>query len=285
MSGEKQNRKAWMILNGLALIVIANNLTSPLHELTHMLTQMAAGMQACCLSFGAAETVGTVKVNMDSVFWKIMYEGSAALMNIVVGFLCLLLLKKCRFKPLSRVLMLQLTIMHLSMGFGYFLRDGVSYTPGGGMGDWSKVLERFGGSVPLRIGLLVVGTVGFLLTFYIAYRQAFHFIRDNEDKAERRQVTAAIYLFPYLFNAVVITLLGLRSPLGAENALVIGGIVNIFGMIPFFWGYMFVAHMVKPRKDNVWYFSPCAEKKIGLWIFALALLVFDALILCPGIWF
>ena len=56
-------------------------------------------------------------------------------------------------------------------------------------------------------------------------------------------------------------------------------------MIGFFWGYMFVAHMVKPRKQNVYYFSPCAEKKIVLWIVAAALLAFDALFLCPGFYF
>ena len=61
--------------------------------------------------------------------------------------------------------------------------------------------------------------------------------------------------------------------------------INIFGMIGFFWGYMFVAHMVKPRKQNVYYFSPCAEKKIVLWIVAAALLAFDALFLCPGFYF
>lgn len=151
------------------------------------------------------------------------------------------------------------------------------------MGDWSKVLDRFGGSLPLRIGMLVAGTLGILLVFNIAYWQAFHFIRDNNDKAERRQVTAAIYLWPFLFYAVVFTLLGLRSPIGVANSLIIGGISNTFGMIAFFWGYMFVAHMVKPRKENVYDFSPCAEKKPGLWLFAAAVLVFDAFILCPGI--
>jgi hypothetical protein len=56
-------------------------------------------------------------------------------------------------------------------------------------------------------------------------------------------------------------------------------------MIGFFWGYMFVAHMVKPRKDNVYYFSICDEKKPVLWIAAIAVILFDAFVLCPGIYF
>ena len=84
------------------------------------------------------------------------------------------------------------------------------------------------------------------------------------------------------------TLVELRGPVARasmESFLIISPIINIFGMIGFFWGYMFVAHMVKPRKDNVYYFSPCAEKKIVLWIVAAALLAFDALFLCPGFYF
>lgn len=280
-----KKERTYAVLNGLALIIIAANLTSPVHELIHMLTQMAAGARPEVLAFGVCGTTGPVTADMNSVFWKIMFEGSAALGNIVIGFLLLPILKKKRLGPLSRTLMLQLVIMHLSMGFGYFLRDGVAYSPDNGMGDWSKVLDRFGGSGALRAGLLLVGSAGILFTFYIAYREAFHFIRHNGDKAERGRVTAAIYLYPFILNAVALTLLGLRSPIGAINSLIIGGISNTFGMIAFFWGYMFVTHLVKPLKENIFYFSPCAEKKAGLWIAAAALLVFDALVLCPGIYF
>ena len=48
---------------------------------------------------------------------------------------------------------------------------------------------------------------------------------------------------------------------------------------------MFTAHIVKPRKQNVYYFSPCAEKKIVLWVISAAVLAFDAFVLCPGIYF
>ena len=136
--------------------------------------------------------------------------------------------------------------------------------------------------------MLAFGSLGILFVFYIAYRQAFHFISDNNDKKERSRVASAIYLFPYLCNAVLFTLLEISSPVAKQSMsafLVISPIINIFGMIGFFWGYMFVAHMVKPRKDNVYYFSPCSEKKVVLWIAALAVIAFDAFVLCPGIYF
>ena len=285
MNDTAKKTRLFLILNCLALFIVAVNLTAPVHESTHLLTQMAAGMRPYNLSYGSADTVGTAAVNLDTVFWKIMYEGSAALMNIVVGLICFVILRKARLGPLSRVFVLYLTLLHLCMGFGYFLRDGISYTPGGGMGDWSKVLEHFGGNIWLRIGLLIVGTLGYLLAFSIVYYEAHHFIADSGDKIERRQVTGALYLIPYLVHAVLYTLLNLTSPIGVMNALIISGVMNVFGYIVFLWGYLFVAHMVKPPKESIYYFSPCAEKKPVLWAVAAALVLLDALVLCPGIYF
>ncbi len=277
-----------MIINCLALGVIAMNLTAPVHEATHLITQMIGGAQPTWLAFGSADTVNPT-ADLNSFFWKVMYEGSAALMNIVIGTILLIVLKKFKLGSLSRPLVLMMTIMHYSMGFGYFLRDGILYSDSeSNLGDWAKVLWRFDGNIALRIGMLTVGSLGILFVFLIAYRQAFHFISDNNDKQERNRVASAIYLFPYLFNAVVFTLVELNSPLAKESFeafLIICPIINVFGMIGFFWGYMFTAHMVKPRKQNVYYFSPCAEMKPVLWIIAAAAIVFDALVLCPGIYF
>ena len=293
MNKAKQHNRLFMILNCLALGIIAMNLTAPVHEATHLLTQMIAGAKPEVLAFGCAGTVeGTATANLDSIFWKVMFSGSAALMNILIGTVLLIVLKKARLGPLSRPLVLMTTLMHYSMGFGYFLRDFFLYDPDPApdveQGDWAKVLENFNGNIVLRIAMLVVGSLGVLFVFYIAWRQAYHFISDNNDKKERSRVASALYLFPYLCNAVVFTLVELRGPVARasmESFLIISPIINIFGMIGFFWGYMFVAHMVKPRKDNVYYFSICDEKKIILWVIALAVIAFDAFVLCPGIWF
>ena len=280
-----------MIINCIALGIIAMNLTAPVHEATHLITQMLAGAKPEVLAFGCAGTVDPT-ADISTVFWKVMYSGSAALINIVIGTVLLIVLKKFRLGPISRPLVLMTTMMHYSMGFGYFLRDFFLYDPNPDpdiqQGDWAKVFENFDGNLALRITMLIIGCIGILFVFFIAYRQAFHFISDNNDKKERNRVALAIYLFPYLVNAVVFTLVELRGPVAQDNInsfLIISPIINIFGMIGFFWGYMFVAHMVKPRKQNVYYFSPCAEKKIVLWIVAAALLAFDALFLCPGFYF
>ena len=291
MSSSKKESRLFLIINCLALGIIAMNLTAPVHEATHLLTQMIAGAKPEVLAFGCAGTVDPT-ANLDSPFWKVMYSGSAALMNIVIGTILLIILKKFKLGPLSRPLVLMTTIMHYSMGFGYFLRDFFLYDPNPDpdvqQGDWAMVFENFGGNMALRITMLIIGCLGILFVFYIAYRQAFHFISDNNDKKERNRVASARYLFPYLFNAVVFTLVELRGPVAQKNIsnfLIISPIINVFGMIGFFWGYMFVAHMVKPRKQNVYYFSPCAEKKPVLWIIALAVIAFDVFFLCPGIMF
>lgn len=293
MSDTKKGSRAFLIINCIALGIIAMNLTAPVHEATHLITQMIAGAKPEVLAFGCAGTVdGTATENLDSVFWKVMFSGSAALMNIVIGTILLIVLKKCKLGPISRPLVLMTTMMHYSMGFGYFIRDFFLYDPNHDpdvqQGDWAEVYENFDGNMALRITMLIIGCLGILFVFYIAYRQAFHFISDNNDKKERNRVASAIYLFPYLANAVIFTLVELRGPVAQksmESFLIISPLINIFGMIGFFWGYMFVAHMVKPRKQNVYYFSPCAEKKVALWIVAASVLAFDALVLCPGIWF
>ncbi len=291
MSETKKSSRLFMIINCLALGIIAMNLTAPVHEATHLLTQMIAGAKPEVLAFGCAGAVDPT-ADIGSVFWKVMYTGSAALMNILIGTVLLIVLKMAKLGPISRPLILMTTLMHYSMGFGYFLRDFFLYDPDPApdvqQGDWAKVYENFGGNDALRITMLIIGCLGILFVFYIAYRQAFHFISDNNDKKERNSVAMAIYLLPYLLNAVVFTLVELTGPVARKsmaNFLIISPIINIFGMIGFFWGYMFVAHMVKPRKQNVYYFSPCSEKKIPLWIFAAAVLLFDVFVLCPGIWF
>ena len=289
MSDTKKSSRTFMIINCIALGIIAMNLTAPVHEATHLITQMLAGAKPEVLAFGCAGTVDPT-ADISTVFWKVMYSGSAALMNIVIGTVLLIVLKKFRLGSLSRPLVLMMTMMHYSMGFGYFLRDGILYSPDpdAQLGDWAKVLQRFDGSNVLRVGLLIVGSLGILFVFYIAYRQAFHFISDNNDKKERNRVASAIYLFPYLFNAAAFTLVELNSPIAKDDIqafLIISPIINVFGMIGFFWGYMFTAHIVKPRKQNVYYFSPCAEKKIVLWVISTAVLAFDAFVLCPGIYF
>ena len=291
MSETKKSSRLFMIINCLAMGIIAMNLTAPVHEATHLLTQMIAGAKPEVLAFGCAGAVDPT-ADIGSVFWKVMYTGSAALMNILIGTVLLIVLKKAKLGPISRPLILMTTLMHYSMGFGYFLRDFFLYDPDPApdvqQGDWAKVYENFGGNDALRITMLIIGCLGILFVFYIAYRQAFHFISDNNDKKERNRVAMAIYLLPYLLNAVVFTLVELTGPVARksmESFLIISPIINIFGMIGFFWGYMFVAHMVKPRKQNVYYFSPCSEKKIPLWIIAAAVLLFDVFVLCPGIWF
>ena len=106
-----------MIINCLALGVIAMNLTAPVHEATHLITQMIGGAQPTWLAFGSADTVNPT-ADLNSFFWKVMYEGSAALMNIVIGTILLIVLKKFKLGPLSRLLVLMMTMMHYSMEIG-----------------------------------------------------------------------------------------------------------------------------------------------------------------------
>ena len=272
------------VLNGLALMILAVTLTGPVHEGVHMVTQVAAGLTPDFISFGVMSASGTPVVDMGSFFWKIMFHGSAAIFNVVLGLLLTIVLYRARLRPLSRHFTLLLTILHLCTGFGYILRDGIFYVPNGGMGDWSKVLDVFEGNLVLRICMIVVGCVGYLFALYLAYHEAYHFIEHNEDKAERKRVTSALYLWPYLFNAVVFTGLTLLSPLGALDSLFISGTLNLFGYFPFMIGFLYAGLLLKPMKRNIYYFSPCAEKKPVLWAASVAVLVFDALILCPGIY-
>lgn len=273
------------VLNGLALTILAVTLTGPVHEGVHMVTQVAAGCTPHFLSFGVMEAVGTRTVNMDSTFWRLMFDGSAALFNVVVGIALTVVLHKARLKPLSRQFTVLLALFHLCMGFGYFLRDGIAYSPGNGMGDWSKVLDNFDGNPGLRIGMLVVGSAGYLFALYLAYHEVYHFIEHNEDKPERMRVTSAIYLWPYLFNAVVFTALTLLSPLGALDSLIISGVLNLFGYFPLMIGFLYAGFVLKPMKKNIFYFSPCAKREPLLWVVALVVLALDAFVVCPGIYF
>lgn len=121
MTKTNKYSRLFLILNCLALGIIAMNLTAPVHEATHLLTQMIAGAKPEVLAFGCAGTVdGTATADLNSVFWKVMFSGSAALMNIVIGTILLIVLKKAKLGPLSRPFVLMTTMMHYSMGFIFY---------------------------------------------------------------------------------------------------------------------------------------------------------------------
>ncbi len=271
------------IINGLSTAAAAIFLTQVLHEFVHLVSAWATGAQVRAFHLFAVD----IELFYDPkfLFRDIVIESSASIINVLFGF-CALglfhLLKKA--SATVRQFFLQTAGYSLLMGFGYFLFDGVFYSPEV-PGDWKSVIRMLDGSVVLRISLILIGTFGMLFTFFWLSRNVLVFAKDKQDKKERLEAAMPVLLLPYIVFGLLYLFFAIWHPLGLPDGLMIVFFQFVFGFSGLLWGFFFAVYWFKPNmKDKR--FTPF-EKKVSLpWILAaIVLLIFQAAVLLPGIYF
>ena len=121
----------------------------------------------------------------------------------------------------------------------------------------------------------------FLLNYF-----TYDFVKDPSDKKERTAVAAKLHLSMFIVCVALNFITSIPSPALADGYLT-WGFIALFALmwIPFFWGFMFTSVMVKPPKQSRFRSSLPGKPNIVLLIIGVALLVFDLVVLGPGIKF
>jgi MFS family permease len=168
---------------------------------------------------------------------QLIIAGGAAIANIVVGLLAVLLYTAFKRAYYARLFAMFLAAYMLMAGFGYLFIDSLFYNPTASFfTDWQYVIHALGGEWGVRIPVLIVGVVGLLAVFFWLPNAALRFVSDPTDKSTRQREMLRLTLIPYIVVNLTFTLLGVTHPLGAQAV----GLVIFpywFGYIALFWAY------------------------------------------------
>ncbi len=163
-------------------LLIAIILSQFLHELTHAFFGLIVGSKGLQVHFFAANALQ--QIPSDQIFKIILVEGSAALVNILVGLFAFLIFTKTKTTSIwLKYTAFLTTIFSFCLGFGYLMFDGIFYTPGG-PGDFKAILNLFNGNIFLRIFLILIGSLGWFWTLFFTAKGAWQFILEENQKVK-----------------------------------------------------------------------------------------------------
>lgn len=277
------NKRWIVILNCLSVAILGALGAQILHEACHGIAAVLVGAEWQAF-------------NLFAVLWgwhgtpnetgALIVEASAALLNILTGFLSVWLfgLSLRKQQAMSALLWMYYGAYSLFMGFGYLLTDPLFYQAGGEqVGDWKKVIDMLGGSWVVRAPLFLIGAVGVLWVFFWLARAALRFTADATDKAERRRVALPLLLIPYLTINALFTLLAFWHPLGADGVFIV--VFHYwFGYIGFFWAFFLAAYWLDihaPLPNSV--AMPDTPQPFW-WMVAATALLLAVIMLLPTLW-
>lgn len=278
----KKNSFSW--INCAATALLAYFFTVPFHEFLHFLTYYVYGDKVAYFSAGAVESVGLVNIADLPTFHKIMLAGgSASIINTIIAVVLIIVLLKMKLKPTVRLFLTQLMGAQFVQGIGYFLIGGLFCA-----GDWGNVFSYFpddsGLVAVMRIVLSVLGCSGILVLMFLLNHLSYHFIENNSDKADRRNVAFKLHLTVFVSGVIIGTICSLMSPAVKSGYLSLG-VCMLFNLmwIPFFWAWLYTWFMVKPPKKSRFKSKLPEKPNYVLWVSAIALILIDIFVFGPGI--
>ena len=282
-----EQKKNFSALNCIGTALLAIFFTVPVHELFHLLTDLAYGDKIICYSAGAVLPAEQIDYNSLSVFNRIMVKGgSASIINAIIGIILIFVVLKVEMKPLLRVFMIQLMGAHLTEGFGYFMIGGFF-----GVGDWGNVFSSLsdtpGTITVLRIVLSIVGSVGVVGLFFLLNYMSYYFIEDKENKKERIGVAFKLHLLVFILGFAIGMIVTALSPAmkTGELSMGLGALYNMM-WIPFFWGFMFTGIMkTLPPKESRFKYEIPKKLNIPVVVSGVILILIDIFVFGPGIFF
>lgn len=280
-----KKQKDMSLVNCIATTLIAYFITVPGHELLHLLTHIIYGSKLLYYSAGAVDATVADYASL-SAFDRIMVAGgSASILNVIFAvILAVILFKAKNIRAMTRVFLVQLMGMQAVQGIGYFLIGGLF-----AVGDWGNVYEQltdFPGLVTaLRIVLSVLGAGGIVALFFLLNYLSYHFIENKEDKAERRYVAVRLHLVVLIIGFALGMIVSGMSPAMKDGYLTWGlCILFNFMWIPFLWGWLYTAYLVKPPKKAHFLYKLPAEPNWILLGIGILLILIDIFLFGPGIY-
>lgn len=211
-------------LTVVALAALAYSLTVFLHEGTHALTCPVVGQPLT--EFGALYvdcgpgTVGSGK----------LVAGSAPLLNLVFGWLALAVLRRSgAWSAEARWFTWLFMLMNFLTGAGYLMFSGI-----GNIGDLAVVIDGWQPHWAWRVGLALLGSIGFMVLVWLALKELGKIIGGAPPELYRRAIGLGVS--SYLTAVLVIVLAGWMIPYGFLSLPVTAGLAAALGaMSPLIW--------------------------------------------------
>ena len=279
-----EQKKDFSLINCISTAMIAYFLTIPVHEGIHAITYLIYGNEVEWYSAGAVRSYNLIDIGSLSYFHRVMVGGgSASIINVIIGIILMFIVLKASLGPTVRLFLTQLMGSHMSCGIGYFMIGGMFAA-----GDWGNVFSYFTDDetfvIVLRIILAVLGSIGIVFLFFLLNHLSYYFIEDATNKKEKLSVAFKLHIIMLIIGFVVGMITTALSPSDELN-LGLGALYNMM-WIPFFWGFMFTGVMnVLPPKESRFQYKLPSKLNVALLIIGLALILFDIIVLGPGLHF
>ena len=280
-----ERKKDLSLVNCIATSLLAYFFTVPLHEFFHLLTHLAYGNKIDCYSATAVTATRMLDYSLLSPFHRVMVAGgSASILNAILALLLVFILLKRTLRPMTRLFLTQFMGAQAVQGFGYFLIAGF------GLGDWGYVFAEFpeapGAVAAARILLSVLGVGGIVFLLFFLNHCSYYFVEDRGDKKQRLDVGLKLHLTMFVLPLLVGTLAGLHSP-AVTSGVISFGLSLLFDLmwIPFLWGFLYTAFLVKPPKQSRFLYPLPAKPSWVLLALGVALTLSDIFLFGPGIYF
>jgi hypothetical protein len=239
-----------MKLTNVACIALLAALTEQLmHEGTHALAVLLVGANLDAFHFWAV--AHSFVHNPGSEIAEAIIAGSAALVDILVAALCLVILRT-RLAETTRLFVFYFAAFCLFSGFGYLMVDPI-IANSESHGDWAKVVMLLGGEWTVRVPIILVGAAGIVFGFFWFGRNALHI---QVTGYSRKNTGLATCIMPYLLICSVFSIMSIWHPLGSDGMVAV--MMKFWmGYIGFFWGFMivFVWDSYMPPEDRTFQLS------------------------------
>lgn len=222
---ENQHKKYSVdVITVVAIAAIAISLTVGGHEGVHAAT--------CLLFNGDLHTYSALYVDCapGSVLQDKVVAASAMLVNLLVGFLLLFWLRRSKpAQSTSKVFLWLLMFMNFAYGCGYLLFSGIF-----NVGDLAQVIIDFKNQWIYQIAMVILGSVIFMGSVWLALKELGIFIGGKESELYRR---ARLITIPAYFTSVlVVVLASIACPLGWASFPAIAGMGAVAGALsPLLW--------------------------------------------------
>lgn len=224
MSVESTNRKGtvdWPTT--IAIAAIGVSLSVGIHEGVHALT---------CFFGGDVIELAALHVdcNYASTAHAKVTAGSAAIVDIILGTIMLMVLRRSRLPSTELTFFVWLfMVMNWLGGAGYFMFSGIA-----NVGDWAAVIEGWEPAGLWRGVMAIFGTGLYTFFVWLSLKELGKIIGGSGDEQIGRAVKLG--LIAYFTSIIVIFLAGMMNSQGMKSLTVFAGLLAIVGgLSPLLW--------------------------------------------------
>jgi hypothetical protein len=261
---EQQPGIDWLTVAAIAAIAISFNVA--FHEGIHALV--------CLLTRGKLLAYSALYVDCNSTgIWQAkLVSGSASIMNLVLGTIIWLLLRRMHSAPGRITYFLWLfMLMNWVYGAGYWMFSGI-----GNVGDWAAVIKGWQPHWLWRVVMALAGTFIYMALVKVALKELGRIIGGQP--GEQIQRAAKMTYISYFSAIVVIALAGFFNPQGFLSLPVLAALMAVGGATsPLLWMIPWFRSDAYPKSTT----NPLEIHRSWGWI-TVGVIVVLVYILIPG---